>query len=212
MKLSIRLSLFLFATLFIMSCEKTPKANFTIDNELSIYEPVVFDYSGTNADSYLWDFGDGSTGAVENPSHQYDTPGDYTVNLTASNAKGSDSFNKTIAVRSITEGEYSILSLTLLQPIIVTPYQLIGPYTPTGGGGAINVVTGASVGAIMNMNANVTVDDYLLTLRLVGMQFTDAGSIIIPDQVVDTKGMTSSKSGATYTLTNDDFTFQLIKK
>jgi len=40
---------------------------------------------------WLWNFGDGNTSTLQNPSHTYDTSGTYTVNLTVTNAKGSAS-------------------------------------------------------------------------------------------------------------------------
>jgi len=39
--------------------------------------------NSTNADSYLWDFGDGNTSTEENPDHEYDLSGRYTVTLNA---------------------------------------------------------------------------------------------------------------------------------
>ncbi len=44
------------------------------------------DFTNLSAPSgmtYLWDFGDGNTGNLESPTHQYNVPGDYTVCLTA---------------------------------------------------------------------------------------------------------------------------------
>jgi hypothetical protein len=38
--------------------------------------------------SYLWDFGDGVTGAGENPTHTYRFPGEYTVTLTVTDNAG----------------------------------------------------------------------------------------------------------------------------
>lgn len=40
--------------------------------------------------TYLWDFGDGSTSAIKNPSHTYRNNGEYAVSLTVTNAYGSD--------------------------------------------------------------------------------------------------------------------------
>lgn len=37
------------------------------------------------ADEWLWNFGDGNTSALQNPSHTYSTPGTYTVELTVRN-------------------------------------------------------------------------------------------------------------------------------
>jgi len=44
--------------------------------------------------SWNWDFGDGSTSAVQNPTHTYSQLGTYTVTLTATNSNGSDTTAK----------------------------------------------------------------------------------------------------------------------
>lgn len=49
------------------------------------------DLSSNDPDSWLWDFGDGSTSTVQNPSHAYQNVGTYTVSLHVSNEIGSDS-------------------------------------------------------------------------------------------------------------------------
>jgi PKD repeat protein len=48
------------------------------------------DLSTNSPTSWLWDFGDANTSTEQDPSHEYDHPGAYTVTLTASNAGGSD--------------------------------------------------------------------------------------------------------------------------
>lgn len=48
------------------------------------------DLSTNTPTSWAWDFGDGDTDTVQNPSHVYTTAGTYTVELTATNASGSD--------------------------------------------------------------------------------------------------------------------------
>lgn len=45
--------------------------------------------------SYLWDFGDGNTSTMQNPTHNYTLNGIYTVSLSTSNAYGSDQLTKT---------------------------------------------------------------------------------------------------------------------
>ena len=50
------------------------------------------------ADSWLWNFGDGSTDQVQNPVHTYTTDGTYTVTLIASNTCGSDTASQDIVV------------------------------------------------------------------------------------------------------------------
>lgn len=45
--------------------------------------------------NYLWNFGDGTTSAQTNPTHQYESPGNYTVTLTATYPSGcSDALSK----------------------------------------------------------------------------------------------------------------------
>jgi PKD repeat protein len=73
-----------------------PIASFTAsptsgDSPLS----VAFTDTSTNTPtSWLWNFGDGSTSPLQNPSHTYYTNGSYTVNLTATNAGGSYTLSK----------------------------------------------------------------------------------------------------------------------
>jgi len=43
----------------------------------------------TNAVSYKWNFGDGSTSTLQNPTHTYADPGAYTITLSASNKCGA---------------------------------------------------------------------------------------------------------------------------
>jgi len=53
--------------------------------------PVQFtDMSLGIVTEWLWDFGDGQTSTESNPSHEYVTPGLYTVSLTVTNASGPD--------------------------------------------------------------------------------------------------------------------------
>jgi len=48
------------------------------------------DISSYSPTSWSWEFGDGSTSALQSPSHTYSSSGLYTVNLTATNAQGSN--------------------------------------------------------------------------------------------------------------------------
>ncbi|MEC5144035.1 PKD domain-containing protein [Chitinophaga sp. 212800010-3] len=49
---------------------------------------VNFVANSTNADTWQWDFDDGTTAAVQNPSHIFKAEKDYNVKLTASNQQG----------------------------------------------------------------------------------------------------------------------------
>jgi PKD repeat protein len=69
-----------------------PIANF----HASVTSPCVneeidcFDDSTGTYDSWSWDFGDGDTSTLQNPSHTYTSAGTYTVSLTISNGCGDD--------------------------------------------------------------------------------------------------------------------------
>lgn len=76
-------------------------ANFTA-NVTSGFAPLTVQFTdlSANADTIAWDFeNDGTIDSGEsNPVHEFTTPGNYAVNLTASNANGTDSALVTINV------------------------------------------------------------------------------------------------------------------
>jgi PKD repeat protein len=53
------------------------------------------DLSSGEVTSWWWEFGDATSSAEQDPSHQYTEVGSYTVSLTAANAAGSDTETKT---------------------------------------------------------------------------------------------------------------------
>ncbi len=53
------------------------------------------DLSIDSVNTWHWDFGDGDTSIVQNPSHDYINPGDFSVTLTISGPGGSDTLLKT---------------------------------------------------------------------------------------------------------------------
>jgi PKD repeat protein len=70
--------------------------------------PLTVQFTDTSTGSpttWLWDFGDGTTGSAQNPSHIYTSPGTYSISLIASNGAGSNTFSQpdTITVSSVTE-------------------------------------------------------------------------------------------------------------
>lgn len=71
----------------------TPTAEFTADNPINTdiiltNATIHFTNESFHASTYSWNFGDDFTSAGENPSHTYQTPGEYTVSLTAFNSLG----------------------------------------------------------------------------------------------------------------------------
>lgn len=59
---------------------------------------LTVDFTDTSSgvpDTWLWDFGDGSSGVVQNPSHTYTTAGIYNISLTVSGATWPDEYTLT---------------------------------------------------------------------------------------------------------------------
>lgn len=66
-----------------------PLAMFSPDAD-SGFTPKAIEFQNQSelATNYMWDFGDGSTSELENPTHVYNEEGQYTVKLTAFNELG----------------------------------------------------------------------------------------------------------------------------
>jgi YVTN family beta-propeller protein len=78
-----------------------PNTNFST-NVTSGFVPLTVQFTdlSTNATGRNWDFGDGNFSRVKDPSHKYTIPGNYIVNLTATNAFGNTSTSAIITVKA----------------------------------------------------------------------------------------------------------------
>jgi hypothetical protein len=75
-----------------------PSANFS---ESISGNTATFTNSSSSVNStlnYSWNFGDGNTSSIQNPSHTYATNGTYTITLIASNCIFSDTITNTIQI------------------------------------------------------------------------------------------------------------------
>lgn len=83
-----------------------PMADFTVDHtDGCLGEPFQFtDLSTGDIDSWWWNFGDGETGSMQNPSHTYDEPGIYTVSLSVTGFCSSD----TLTMENLIRVDYPI--------------------------------------------------------------------------------------------------------
>ncbi|QQS29961.1 MAG: VCBS repeat-containing protein [Sphingobacteriales bacterium] len=101
------------------------KAVFDAPNKVCVGDTVTF----TDASVYIpdaeislwiWDFGDGTpaVSGLPNPQHVYDTPGVYTVSLTAGNSDCTDTYYRQIQVLPLPAATFTALeNVCLLQPV-----------------------------------------------------------------------------------------------
>jgi len=79
---------------------EAPTANFTANTTAGL-SPLTVQFTDSSTGdpaSWAWQFGDGQTATTQNPVHTYDAAGIYSVNLTVTNAYGTDSLVKNITV------------------------------------------------------------------------------------------------------------------
>jgi len=77
------------------SCEVNAEFQASV---LSGCAPLVINFADQSTGpvtSWLWNFGDGATSTLQNPTHSYTTPGAYTVQLTVTSTTCSNSETKT---------------------------------------------------------------------------------------------------------------------
>lgn len=78
-------------SVIIQEAIPAPVAAFTASIVSGIAPVTVYftDQSTNGPTSWQWDFGDGNSSDLQNPSHTYQNPGSFTVELTVSNSSGS---------------------------------------------------------------------------------------------------------------------------
>lgn len=76
----------IFILIYSLSYSQTPSASFTV-NDSAGCAPLNIQFTNTsaNATNYLWDFGNGNTSTLPNPSITYTVLGSYTITLIAIN-------------------------------------------------------------------------------------------------------------------------------
>ncbi len=100
-----------------------PIANFTTMSNVVGCDTlnIVLDNTSTDAASYSWNFGDGTTSTIMSPVKQYTSPGQYSITLTAyaSDCRSELTFNNIVEVNSA-EVDFDFTQNTLCLPITVS--------------------------------------------------------------------------------------------
>lgn len=149
--------------------------------------------------SWLWDFGDGNTSTMQNPSHTYAASGNYTVCLTAVTACGTDSTCTSINV-TVCSNPTAAFSETNNDP----SFDFTDGSTTTG------VVTyswdfGDGNTSTQQNPTHTYVDNgtYTVTLTIID----DCGTSTVTSTITVNNGCTDPVAGFTQTGTEPTFTF-----
>ena len=124
-----------------------PTANFFASDSVFCNTPATVDFTNTSfyANSYYWDFGDGNTSTVSNPSHTYTSFGTYTVSLIASGPLGTDSIVY-----------QSLIDIDTIYPCIIT--MTSGGSTQTACSGTLYDIGGPNGNYFDDNDSWVTID------------------------------------------------------
>lgn len=98
-----------------ISIENRPTANFGFSDNQCMSKSILFTDSTTTSSGspafWFWNFGDGSTSTLQNPSHTYGSPGTYTVQLVSAVSLGcNDTISKQITIIPAPEPDFTILN------------------------------------------------------------------------------------------------------
>ncbi|MCS6928081.1 MAG: PKD domain-containing protein [Saprospiraceae bacterium] len=80
---------------------------------------AAFQNTSSNANSFLWHFGDGNTSNEVNPTHIYAEDGTYTVTLIAANSCNADTFSQTIVIITPPKASFIAEPMTGCGPLMV---------------------------------------------------------------------------------------------
>lgn len=92
---------------------------------------LVFTNLSEDAESYLWDFGDGNTSTETHPAHLYAEDGQYTVTLTATNDCGSTTHAVTIDLITAPVADFDFTPSSGCQPLTVSFINMSSNNTET---------------------------------------------------------------------------------
>jgi len=158
---------------------------------------ATFTNTSTDATSYSWDFGDGSTSTDANPAaHTYAYKGQYFVALTATSAAGSNVFTKEIFVGAVTtpvsDFSFDFSSPTPLRNESLLDYNEVGGVAKASG---VNDGWWSQVKYVHDAGIDLSTADRGISIKVKGPRISEV-TIKIED------GGTESVVVANYTTPN----------
>ncbi len=142
------------------SDEDTPKTDPTVDFSFSTgdgFAPDTIQFSNhsSNAESYQWDFSDGSSSPEINPSHVFQNPGTYNVKLTGNNSAGFSYIIKSVTVEPDTELT-SCRNYVIAESVFANVFAIVQE--------AISGCNSGILGACGNITNDTIASPHLLTI------------------------------------------------
>jgi len=183
------LSLLIFSGISVSA--QTPVANFTGTPQAGCSPLIVVfqDQSTGSPTAWNWNFGNGNTSSLQNPTATYFTPGTYTISLTATNANGSNTLTRTqyISVYEPPTVNFSAVPLSGCYPLRIQFSDL-----STAGAGNTNVTW------LWDFGNGIT-----STLQNPTTTYNSSGSFTVTLRVTNDKGCVKTISRPNYiTATN----------
>jgi PKD repeat protein len=167
-----------------------PTAAFVSNLTATCGGPVQFtDMSSNSPTSWLWDFGDGQTSTLQNPSHTYASNGTYTVKLTATNTYGNNAATKTNLISVNMPATPTTTGATRAGAGVVN-LSATATGTPT-----LNWYTAATGGTLVNTGATYSPNLSATTTFYVADE---------PPSPTSTLGLTDNSAGGGYYTANTD--------
>ncbi|MFH1320359.1 MAG: carboxypeptidase regulatory-like domain-containing protein [Bacteroidota bacterium] len=103
-KIYLSLTATLVSCIFMVNCSYAQIASFWASSGCNATDTVTFSNYSSGATTYFWDFGDGGTSTLMNPTHNYSSAGIYSVMLVAADIDSDTSIQDVI----VPAGPYSI--------------------------------------------------------------------------------------------------------
>ncbi len=177
-----------------------PVADFTVTNACyddAVFQNTTYVPSGTTLNNFLWNFGDGTTSNIENPTHTYSTPGTYSVTFTISNALGCIS-TKTTSVTVVqaptASFNYGGANTFCNSDTVIKNAVLTGTNNYTGG-----VFSSTPSGLTLNSsNGNITPNTSLANTYTVSYAIPTANNCTVPPSTKTITILTSPTASINY--------------
>ena len=97
----------------LVTIHSKPLASFTIGDTCLNTQPIMLADQSQNTNSWLWQFGDGTSSQQNNPTHTFADSGLYSVQLIVRNAYCSDSIIKQVHIFGVPSAAFDLSSASL---------------------------------------------------------------------------------------------------